>query len=192
MKIIFSLGVISFLLSSCSMEKLYTMQQKRKIYAYEQLNFHALMQRYLSKENSSLGTIEGIYSVSILVKKKGKSLLSPVEKEKVLQRKENYSKVAIIRDTGDPNREYLEISLDNEFLPSYSVRGEFTSMTEANILIYKHLEARGQSSTYTFTYDRSRDILEGVRTENKNQAEYTYTLTYIKLHPKNTEEMVSN
>lgn len=184
--------VFGMLVSACSMEKLYTIKQSRKVYPFEQINFHALMQRYMSKENSSVGTIDGIYSVSILVMKKGKGLLSPVEREKILERKENYSKVAIIRDTGDPNREYLEISLDNEFLPSYSVRGEFTRMTEANILIYKHLEPRGQSSTYTFTYDDSRDILEGVRKENKNQAEYTYTLTYIKLNPKNTEVAESN
>lgn len=192
MKRVVFILVVFLLVSSCSMEKLYTMKQNRKVYPFEQVNFHELMQRYMSKENSSMGTIEGIYSVSIVVMKKGKGLLSPVEKEKVMERKENYSKVAIIRDTGDPNREYLEISLDKEHLPSYSIRGEFTGMTEANILIYKHLEPRGQTSTYTFTYDQSRDMLEGVRKENNGQAEYTYTLTYIKLHPKKTEVTQNN
>jgi hypothetical protein len=118
--------------------------------------------------------------------------MSSVEKERIIERKENYSKVAIIRDAGDSNREYFEVSLDNESLPSSSVRGEFTRMTEANILIYNRLEPRGKTSTYTFTYDYSRDILEGVRKENSGQAEYTYNLTYIKLHPKKTEITENN
>ena len=184
--------LLAIVFTSCSMEKLYTMQQNRKVYPFEQVNFHELVQRYMSKENSSIGTIEGIYSVSIVVTKKGKGFMSSVEKEKIIERKENYSKVAIIRDAGDANREYFEVSLDNESLPSYSVRGEFTRMTEANILIYNRLEPRGKTTTYTFTYDFSRDILEGVRKENSGQAEYTYNLTYIKLHPKKTEITENN
>jgi hypothetical protein len=179
--------LLAIVFTSCSMEKLYTMKQSRKVYPFEQVNFHELVQRYMSKENSSIGTIEGIYSVSLVVTKKGKGLMSSVERERIIERKENYSKVAIIRDAGDANREYFEVSLDNESLPSYSVRGEFTRMTEANILIYNRLEPRGKTSTYTFTYDYSRDILEGVRKENSGQAEYTYNLTYIKLHPKKTD-----
>ncbi len=184
--------LLAILSTACSMEKLYTMKQSRKVYPFEQVNFHELVQRYMSKENSSIGTIEGIYSVSIVVTKKGKVFMSSVEKERIIERKENYSKVAIIRDAGDSNREYFEVSLDNESLPSYSVRGEFTRMTEANILIYNRLEPRGKTSTYTFTYDYSRDILEGVRKENSGQAEYTYNLTYIKLHPKKTEITENN
>jgi len=179
--------LLAIVLTSCSMEKLYTMKQSRKVYPFEQVNFHELVQRYMSKENSSIGTIEGIYSVSIVVTKKGKGFMSSVEKERIIERKENYSKVAIIRDAGDANREYFEVSLDNESLPSYSVRGEFTRMTEANILIYNRLEPRGKTTTYTFTYDYSRDMLEGVRKENSSQAEFTYNLTYIKLHPKKTD-----
>jgi hypothetical protein len=65
------IALVAILISSCSMEKLYTMQQSRKVYPFEQVNFHELVQRYMSKENSSIGTIEGIYSVSIVVTKKG-------------------------------------------------------------------------------------------------------------------------
>jgi len=60
-------------------------------------------------------------------------------------------------------------------------------MADANILVYKHLESRGKSSSYTFTYDRTKDILEGIRKENNGQFEYTYQLTYMKLHPKLSE-----
>ncbi len=174
-------------LNSCSVDKLYTMKQNRKVHPFEQVDFQELMQRYMSKDNSSVGTIEGIYSVSVLVVKKGKGLLSSEVREKIMDRRENYSKVAIIRDVAGADREYFEIPLDKDLLPSYSVRGEFTGMTEANILVYKHFEPRGQVSTYTFTYDRARDILEGIRKENNGQAEITYTLTYLKLHPKATQ-----
>ena len=82
-------------------------------------------------------------------------------------------------------REYLEVPLDKDYLPSYSVRGEFTGMTEGNILVYKHFESRGRIVSYTFTYDKARDILEGVRTENDGAFTITYKLTYLKLSQKN-------
>ncbi len=165
------------------MEKMYQMKQNRKVYPFEQVDFHELVQRYMNKEVSSGKSIEGIYSVSVVVIKKSKHLLSSLERERIMIRKENYSKVAILRDQTSSSREYLEISLDKNRLPSYSVRGEFTGMTEANILVYTHFEPRGQILTYTFTYDQSKDILEGVRKEMNGQAEITYKLTYIKLNP---------
>lgn len=178
-------GMMLLLVSaSCSIEKALQMQQKYKVYPYEQVNFSSMMKRYLNKTEASAGTIEGIYSVSSLITKKGKSLLTGTEKEKVLDRRENYSKVAIIRDAGNPNREYFEVPLDNESLPSYSVRGEFNGVSDGNIMVYKHFEPRGKVLTYTFAYDNERDILEGIRTENQGSATITYKLTYIKLFPK--------
>lgn len=176
--------------SGCSIEKLYQMSQNRKVYPFEQITFHDIMRRYMSKDFASVGTMEGIYAVTIVVEKKGKGFLSPTEKRKVMTRKENYSIVAIIRDGTDPNREYIEIPLDKEYLPSYSIRGEFTGMSEGNILVYKHLEKKGESATYTFTYDAAHDVLEGIRKENSGQSEFTYTLTYLKLHPK--KEAITN
>ncbi len=178
------LTVIIFLgVSSCSLQKLYSLKQVQKSSDFEQIDFHDLAQRYMYKEEIS-GSIEGIYAVSVVVLRKGKPFLSSVEREKIVERKENYSTVAIIRDPNNANREYLEISLDKSQLPSYSVRGEFTKLAESNLLIYRHFEPRKQSVTYTFTYDAARDMLEGVRKENSGNSEFTYTLTYVKLHPK--------
>ena len=176
--------VIFTCISACSVDKLYRMKQNSKVYAYEQINFSEMVSRYMTKDNTSVGTIEGIYSVSSIVSKKGKGLLSPAEKEKVVDRDENYSKVAIIRDTKHQGREYFEVTLDKDFLPSYSIRGEFTGMTDGNILVYKHFESKGKIQSYTFTYDKSRDILEGIRKENNGNFEFTYKLTYLKLTPK--------
>ena len=181
MKWCFLLVLVS---SACSMEKMFQMQQKKKVNPYEQIDFAAMVNRYLSKNKTSVGTIEGIYSVSSLISKKGKGLLSSTEKEKVVERKENYSKVAIIRDAGNTKREYFEVPLDKDFLPTYSVRGEFTNVADGNILVYKHFEPRGKILTYTFSYDKQHDILEGVRTENDGSFTVTYKLTYLKLLPK--------
>lgn len=181
MSMVISVVSIGMLSTSCSVEKLYTMKQRNKVHGYEQINFHDLVSRYLNKESSGNGELEGIYSVSLVIYKKGKGILSATEKENVSERKENYTQVAIIKDVEGASREYIEIPLDKKFLPSYSIRGEFSRMADANILIYKHFESRGKVSSYTFTFDRTRDILEGVRKENKGQFEYTHQLTYVKL-----------
>jgi len=177
---------LSFIIAiqSCSFDKLYKKHQSRKTSPYEQINFNEMVSRYMTKDDSSVGSIEGIYSVSSLVSKKGKGLLSSTEKEKIVDREENFSKVAIIRDSQHPGREYLEVILDKEFQPSYSIRGEFTGLSDGNLLVYKHFEPRGKILSYTFSYDKSRDILEGVRTENNGSFEFTYKLTYLKLTPK--------
>ncbi len=184
MKITFSISLLLFLFSSCSIDRLYQMRQQRKTAAYEQIDFSDVVKRYFGKDKSSVGTIEGLYSVSNLVTKKGKGMLSSTEKDKVVDRDENYTQVAIIRDANSSSREYIEVPLDKHYLPSYSIRGEFTGLTEGNLMVYKHFESRKRISSYTFTYDRSRDILEGVRTENSGSFTYTYKLTYLKLYPK--------
>jgi hypothetical protein len=183
-KLMVSLLVVSVISASCSMDKLYQSKQRAKLHSYEQVDFQNLMKRYLNKEAIVADDIEGIYTVSLIVTKRSRGLLSGVEKEKVTLRNENYQQVAIIKETFNPNREYLEIELDPRYSISYSVRGEFTKYAESNILFYNHFDARKDNTTYTFTYDYSKDMLEGVRKENKGQAEYTYKLTYMKLHPK--------
>ncbi len=178
--------LIPFLvLGSCSIDRLYKINQSRKVSPYEQMNFNTIVKLYFAKDKTSVGTIEGIYSVTSLVTKKGRGALSSTEKEKVVDRKENYSEVAIIRDNNTSGRDYLEVPLDKEYVPSYSIRGEFTEMTDGNILVYKHFEPRGKSISYTFTYDKTHDILDGVRTENDGAFTITYKLTYLKLFPKN-------
>jgi hypothetical protein len=179
------LGILVMILtlSGCSVDKAYTARQKRKVYPLEQIDFHFMVDRYLNKDESSVATIEGIYSVSSVVTKKGRGFVGP-GREKVKDQEEHYSKVAIIRDDRNPEREYIEVSLNKENLPSFSIVGEFKELSESNLLMYKHFEARGKSTSYTFSYDKVKDILEGVRVESVNSAIITYKLTYVKLEPK--------
>jgi hypothetical protein len=172
---------------SCSVDKLYQLKHNRKSYGFEQVDFDDIAKLYMGKNKSSEGSIEGIYSVSSIIIKKGKGFLSDTEKEKVMDRRENYSKVAIFKDRDKSDREYFEVSIDKEKLPSYSIRGEFNKVSEGNILVYKHFEPRGKILTYTFTYDGDKDILEGIRTEASGNYTITYKLTYLKLFPKRVE-----
>ncbi|MBL7833762.1 MAG: hypothetical protein JNK18_07400 [Cyclobacteriaceae bacterium] len=150
---------------------------------FEQVDFQELMKRYMNKDASSADEIEGIYSVSIVVEKKNKPLFSSEEQQRVVERKENYATVAILRDHTS-GREYIEISLEKENQASYPVRGEFAAMNDRNIMIYKHFEPKGKSFTYMFSFDKDRDLLEGIRTEVNGKTEFTYKMTYLKMQPK--------
>src|ERR1700741_4155069 len=183
-RIIIVCVAIAALVSGCSIEKAYMIRQRHKVYALEQVDFHFLADLYVNKEKTSVSTVEGIYSVSSVVTKKNKQLLTGQEREKVKDREENYSKVMIGRDSRKPERDFIEISLDKQNMPSYSVVGEFKELSESNLLIYTHYDPRGKTvSTYTFSYDKAKDILEGVRLENANNAVITYKLNYVKLEP---------
>jgi len=151
----------------------------------EQVNLEEMVERYVAKDQTSIGTIEGIYSVSSVVTKKGKAVFSAREKERITDRRENYSKVAIIRDHSEAGREYIEIVMDKDYQSSYPVYGEFSPMAESNLLLYKHFDSKARATSYTFTYDKSKDVLEGIRTDSPgSNRTVTYKLTYIKLAPK--------
>jgi hypothetical protein len=102
------------MLSSCSISKLYSLKQSKKLSEFEQIDFHDLTQRYMYKEDNT-NSIEGIYAVSVVVLRKGKPFLSSTEREKIVERKENYSTVAIIRD---PNNSNANISKSPSIKPS--------------------------------------------------------------------------
>jgi hypothetical protein len=169
--------------SGCSVQKLARMQQASKQSNYQQFDFQALVRKYMEKEKPN--HVEGIYSVSGSVTKKSKNFMSSSEREKITDHKDNYAKVAIIRDGNDAGRQFIEISLDKESVgSSYNVIGEFSLSSGGSILVYKHLEGKGKSSSFTFTTDESSDILEGIRVENEGNTVVTYKLTYVKLSTK--------
>lgn len=175
---------LSFTLCSCSLEKLYQANAARAKKPYEQINFVELMKKYLEKNASGQENIEGIYSVSGIVLKKSKGLFSSVEKERTVFQKDHYAQVAVIRDNARNNREFIEVPIDKNYMPSYSIRGEFTTLSEGNVLVLKHFEPKGQELVYSFVYDKEKDILEGIRIETSGSVTYTYKLTFVKLYPK--------
>jgi len=135
-------------------------------------------------KNTGNEGIEGIYSVSIVIMKKSKGLFASQPTERLIFQKDNYAQVAVIRDNSRNNREYIEVPIDKNYLASYAVRGEFTTLSEGNILVLKHFEPKGKELIYSFVYDKERDLLDGVSTETNGGVVYTYKLTFAKLYPK--------
>jgi len=176
---------LSFALLSCSVEKLYQANAKRAKQPYEQINFVELMKKYMDK-NTGNESVEGIYSVSGIVLKKSKGLFASEAKERTVFQKDHYAQVAVIRDNARNNREFIEVPIDKNYLPSYSIRGEFTTLSEGNVLVLKHFEPKGQELIYSFVYDKEKDMLEGIRIETSGNVTYTYKLTFVKLYPKAT------
>jgi hypothetical protein len=153
---------------------------------YKQVDLEEMIRRYIAKTHQESSSIEGIYTVSGVVTKKGKTLLSPSGKERTVLRKDNYARVAILKDWPSSNTEYVEISLNEKNAPRYPIVAELNSLSEGGGFMYKHIEPKGEVMTFTFLYDQNRsDILEGVYTKTKNNVEVTYKLTYVKVYPKN-------
>ncbi|MCB0490709.1 MAG: hypothetical protein KDC99_19710, partial [Cyclobacteriaceae bacterium] len=68
----------------------------------EQIDFEGMVKRYLMKDSQPMERLEGIYSVSAIISKRGGFLANP-NREKVIARKDNYAKVVIIKDSEHPN-----------------------------------------------------------------------------------------
>jgi hypothetical protein len=144
------------------------------------MNFQELIHRYMEK--ASAESIEGVYTVSGTVIKRGKSIFG-APKEKTTDRRENYARVAILREK-EGGKDYIELSLNKDDQTSYSIIGEFKQANTGNLFVYTHYEPKGKDNTFTFTRDEAGDMLEGVRVDNSGSTQITYKLTYVKLKPK--------
>jgi hypothetical protein len=157
---------------------------KKKKYDYPKVGATEMIRRYVAKPSSSPVSIEGIYSVSAVVVKRGKGLLSSEVKEKVVDRKDNYASVAIMRDWEGSENEFIEVSLVQKGAPEFPIVATLTTLSEERGFLSKHIEPDGEVLTFTFTYHGDSDILEGVYTRSSGGSTITYTLTYLKTYPK--------
>lgn len=153
---------------------------------YQEIDLESMIKRYIAKHEDYQTSIEGIYTVSAVVIKKGNTLLTNAYRERVVDRKDNYARVAILKDWPGSNTEYVEVSLNEKNAPRYPIVGEINKLAEGNGFICKHIEPKGETMTFTFLYDNNKtDILEGVYSVMKGRSEITYKLTYVKIYPKN-------
>jgi hypothetical protein len=146
---------------------------------FKQMNFQELIHRYMEKASST--SIEGVYTVSGIVIKQGRTLTG-APKEKTTDRKENYARVAILHEK-EGGKDYIELSLNKKDQASYSIIGDFKQASSGNLFVYTHYEPKGNNSSFTFTRDETGDMLEGVRVENSGNKQITYKLTYVRLKP---------
>lgn len=156
-----------------------------KLSNYKEVDLEEMIRRYIAKTHDER-SIEGIYTVSCVITKKGKTLLSPTtDKLRTILRKDNYARVAIVKDWPGSDTEYVEISLTQKDASRQPIVAELTGLSEGGGFIYKHFEPKGKVLSFTFLYDQSKpDILEGVYTLNERGSEVVYKLTYVKVYPK--------
>ena len=164
--------------------------KKKKKYQYKYVDTNDMIKRYISKSSHPLNSIEGIYSVSGTVTKKGKNFLSGEFKEKVVDRKDNYANIAIIRDWSDSESEFIVLSLKENETAQFAIVAELTTLSEGRGFLCKHFEPDGKILTFTFTFDGDSDILEGVFSRQEGSKTVTYSVTYLKTFPK--DEVVNN
>jgi hypothetical protein len=126
-----------------------------------------------------------------VITKRAKGFMTGNDKEKVVARKDNYARVAVIKDVPGSGKEYIEISLDEKFTVKYPMVGEFNSLSEGDGFIYKHIEPDGNTVSFTFTNEQN-DILDGVLAGMKGRKMITYKMTYLKVFPKSIEQLTSN
>src|SRR5687768_18497237 len=99
---LFLLVVCLFSSQFCSAQ---TESKKRlKNTNYEEVDFEGLVHRYFGKASSD--PLEGIYSVSCVITKRNKKFLSKGERIRVVDRKDNYARVAILKDWPGSNRDF--------------------------------------------------------------------------------------
>ncbi len=108
-----------------------------------------------------------------------------------MQRKDNYARVAVIKDVPGSGKDYIEISLDEKFTIKYPIVGEFNSLSEGEGFIYRHIEPDGKTVSFTFTNEQN-DILDGVLAGMKGRKTITYKMTYLKVFPKSMDQLTSN
>lgn len=165
---------------SCTVPAQFATQQRAKKTTYEEITFEDLTKRYLSKSHAN-NTIEGVYSVSSVITKKGPQLISGEVRERVVDRKENYARVAILKDRPGSSREYIEVSLTYREANTYPVVGEFNVFGEGRGLIYKHFEPDGSTMSFTMMHDS--DLIEGEYSKVEGRQTITYRLSYLKIYP---------
>jgi hypothetical protein len=183
--------MLSFLLAlvvifNCSAQEKKKLQIKKK-YQYQEVDFEDMMRRYFQKESSH--SLEGIYSVSCVITKTNRIFLSRRERTRIVERKDNYARIAILKDWPGSKRDFIEVSLSYRDAKKYPVVGDLNALSEGQGFIYHHIEPDGSVIAFSML-NESEELLEGEFAEMKRRKTITYKLSYLKLFPKNTSLVV--
>ena len=180
------IAIFSTTLLSCS--QILTTSRSKKI-QYEQINFEDLMRRYMDKDVVRVNDLEGIYSVSCVVVRRGRNIFGN-EQEKVVERKDNYARIAILKDRPSSKHDYIEVSLSYREPGKYPIMGMFNVLSEGRGLIYEHLEPNG--STLPFSMKNEIDLIEGEYALMEGRKTIIYKLSYLRIYPKTSDITVNN
>jgi hypothetical protein len=157
---------------------------KKKKYQYEEIDFEDMMRRYFQKGPAS--DLEGIYSVSCVITKRNKAFLSNRDRIRIVERKDNYARIAIIKDMPEAKRDFIVMSLSYHEANKYPVMGAMNGLSEGKGLIYNHIEPDGAEISFSMISE-SPELLEGEYSKMERRKTITYRLSYLKTYPKNPE-----
>jgi hypothetical protein len=162
--------------------------KKSKKYHYAEVDFEEMMRRYFLKDQSD--ELEGIYSVSCVITKRSQVFLSKREKIRVVERQDNYARVAIVKDWPGSKRDFIEISLSFHDAKKYPIMGEINGISQGKGMIYKHIEPDGTLISFSMISE-SPELLEGEFSRVEKRRTVTYKLSYLKIYPK-SQDIVLN
>lgn len=158
---------------------------------YQEVDLEDMIKRYFGKEVNTTKSIEGIYSVSCVITKRNRKFLSGGERLRVVERKDNYARVAILKDWPNSKRDFIEVSMSYHVANKYPIVGEFEALSEANGFIYKHIEPDGSLLKFSMIFDYS-ELIEGEYSKISKRKTISYRLSYMKIYPKTQEMNVQN
>jgi len=181
-------GILLFSLSSAYGQ---LKKGRSKKVNYEEVDLEEMIKRYFGKSPSAINSLEGIYSVSAVITKTSRPFLSGHDRTKVIDRKDNYARVAILKDWPGSKRDFIEVSMSYHVANKYPIVGEFSYLTDDRGFTYKHLEPDGSKITFTMLHNQS-DLMEGRYTFMEKRKTISYKLSYLKIYPRAQEESVRN
>lgn len=158
--------------------------RKGRRMAYEEVDFEDMIKRYFGKERSD--AMEGIYSISCVITTRNKRFLSKRERIRVVERKDNYARAAIIKDWPASGRDYIEVSLSYRDAKKYPIVGELNLLSQGEGFIYKHIEPDGSPLSFSMVSE-SIEMLEAEYSYMEKRKTVTYRLSYLKIFPKSSD-----
>ena len=182
-----NMKLLSFLMVLLLIQDVTAQSNKPRRFKYEEIGFEDMIHRYLHRDGQKASTIEGIYSVSCVITKSKRHWLTGKDVVKVMERRDNYARVAIMKETFSPKRDYIEVSMSGKDASKYFIVGELTELAEGSGFVYKHLEPDGEIISFSMLLT-TPDLVEGQYTYSKRKHMVTTRLSYFKLYPKVEEE----
>lgn len=161
--------------------------QLKKRHQHELVSFEDMIHRYLHRDGNPASEVEGIYSVSCVITKSKYNWFLGRDVVRVVERKDNYARVAIMKETLNSKRDFIEVSMSAKDATKYPIVGDLAALADGSGYIYKHVEPDGETISFTMLLTHP-DLLEGQLSNAKRNKAITTRLSYFKLYPKITNE----
>lgn len=167
----------------------YLFKSKPAKFTYAEVDYEDLIHRYVEKTTGH--KLEGIYSVSCVITKRSKKLLNDSERIRIVARKDNYARIAILKDKPGSKHDFIEVTLSYRDAKRYPIVGEFNLLSEGEGMIYNHIEPNGNKMPFSMLSEND-ELLEAEYTRMEKRATITYRLSYLKIYPKASDISVVN